>query len=199
MICVAFVILSRRYFVWRVTGVFVLIVLLIAMQGYFGYLFPEVAGRVAYAASGSVIVGVPCDLLFIAGTRYILAWCQRSRHGFECFVLLLGPLVMLIPLGYLPFEVSELLKTVPDREAQFFVGFGVVSNILDFIVCLFLFGLGLLLSLHRLLWPLASRILYAIAPTKVRKSLLVTIGLALLMVAVGGPVPALWEGIIHSL
>jgi hypothetical protein len=219
-VCGFLVFLCRRYYFVRVAAT-VLLIVFVAVGAHslvsepssdqpdVGSFFLETLLILLPACLATV-----SNVIVLVFTRYFLRRCLQATNGFECISLLvitfcLGGLLFGIPL-YFMHQNSIGLATMPhDLAGLVDFGFALLGlalfggllfcNVLSGAFVLVLFLIALLLSLHRLLWPLANRILYAIAPSKVRKGLLVAAGSTLMGMAFGNGLPEVMKGIVHSL
>jgi hypothetical protein len=134
-------------------------------------------------------------------TRALLRRCSSAYSVANCVALFAGNIAFGLGLFVLPdwWVNSEVHSRELNVSLAFLGQDAAGSNLLDALMSLALLLLTIILLLHRLLWPLASRTLYALAPTKVRKGVLVAVGSALLAFAEGSAVPALVQAILDHL
>lgn len=166
----------------------ILVVMLPTMGSLLGFLVFAFRTRgLGVTARGVGYVLLPflfslfCDLIFIAITRLILRQVSKSDRMYHIVLGVLVNLLILELLIWLPiFLGAEVAKLWPLAGGT--VMFSFPLNSIDFIACFASLVLGLLLLLHRLLWPMIQRPLYAVcrfAPLK-NKLLMWGIGLTLL-------------------
>jgi hypothetical protein len=138
-----------------------------------------------------LLVGICCDVVFVALTRTMLRWCEQLGALYQCIVLFTGNVVLGVGLFVGPALVVgfPLDLDFADHPRSGFALVATLSNSLDCVVSIFLMVIALLLLVHRLFWPVASRLLYAVTPTKVRKGLLIAVGSILLTVVFGKELP----------
>jgi len=155
-------------------------------------------------------MGVTWDILFIAATRRFLRWCKNldTFLAIAALAVLNWALAVAVFVGPLLFGASGgiLAAIVFGRFLPH--GFGVVvgvatvltglTNAFDILVASAFLLLALLLLLHRLLWPLLNRPLYAIAThTGARNGVFLAVALVLLSLAYG-KVPEWLQEILKS-
>jgi len=142
-----------------------------------------------------VLAAIASDFIFIAVTRRVLRLCSEVNNSAGIAALLAINWAASLLLVALPFRFSgatsidqvlpRILEyySVPWFEIWPFVG---LSNILDVFVASSVFVLGLILLVHRLLWPIVNRPFYAFATrTEFRRGLLFIFGIALLATGFG--------------
>jgi hypothetical protein len=136
-----------------------------------------------------------CDVLFIALTRWMLRNASRTTElpkivGIILIDCLLGIVLAVVPFmfGVLAFiSVAKFKWSTSLGIASFYVMFGSALNFVDVIACSVFLILMLLILLHRLIWPVVERPLYAFARYGVikNKKLLWTLGGALILAPQG--------------
>lgn len=144
-----------------------------------------------------------CDILYIALTRWMLRKVSQQIRLPKMVGILLLNVVLALVLATGPFLLGliEIVGAVklhaPTAVGAFGIGlmFGTVLNSVDIVACsVFLLLLAFML-LHRLLWPVLERPIYACARFGIfkQKKLLWTVGIALLLVPGHGE--SIWSSI----
>lgn len=122
-----------------------------------------------------------CDLSYIVLTRWILRRISKIDRVYEIVLQVLVNLLVLAILIYVPvFFGSKVVRYSPLAGGVLALSF--VLNSIDIVAGFAALVLALLLLLHRLLWPVIERPIYAIhrfAPVR-NKKLLWGIGIALI-------------------
>lgn len=124
------------------------------------------------------------DLLFLGLTRWMVRRTSvMTKLPFMIGFLLLN-ILLAVALVFSP--VVILAKSMPDEHHPSLLSLAALAviplNSVDVMLCLFVFFVLALFVVHRLLWPLLERPLYAIARYGLikRKALLWAVGLALI-------------------
>src|SRR5262249_32667873 len=105
-------------------------------------------------------LGISCDFLFIALTRYILTCAARSNSpvkitGLALFNVGLATVLVVAPIA-LGFVVSGVSGD-PNNAIGIMLGLTALSNLLNVLVSLAWLFVGLAMLLHRIIWPLIER------------------------------------------
>ena len=171
------------------------IVLILVLAQNFGEIFVGVVLRMGLHAALRFItflgmlltLSFAFDLLFLGLTR----WMIRRTSVMTKLPYMIGFLLLniLLALALIFAPVVILVKSMPDEHHPSLLSLAAIAviplNSVDVVLCLFVFFVLVLFVIHRLLWPLFERPLYAIARYGLikRKALLWAVGLAL----VAGP------------
>jgi hypothetical protein len=145
----------------------------------------------------TLLVATGCDFLFIVLTRVMLARAAASNSFIEIAALAIGNACLAALLFIAPLVIS-LRAPPPDPSysrfqrvilngANFVIQLVGASNFLDALVSLTWFILAIMMLLHRLLWPLIERPVYALFRYRVfseQKKLTFFSGVALVGLAV---------------
>jgi hypothetical protein len=139
-----------------------------------------------YRAAAVLLAGVACDVLYVGLTRWLLRWCERSTTVLACTVLFttsaaLGISLFAGPMFYVTSSPQDHFRVLAAIIAS--------SNVFDFALSLFLVSVAIGLLMHRVFWPMATRALYALAPTRVQRGVLITSGSLLIAAAFGTAAP----------
>jgi hypothetical protein len=138
-----------------------------------------------------------CDLFFIAVTRKLLRWAGEMKQSYKIAAvillnILLGAGLVVAPflgsMGYLAGDMLSFIAiTTPQDRIAAAVLFVAGSNTLDFMASCVFVALALALLIHRALWPLLNRSVFRLQEigTRGRRALLVSLGAALLGIALG--------------
>ena len=202
---------------WLVCGIsrklryasFVLIPAFIALFLIVGVLHPQGGfGRTTplevFQYVGPLILGVSCDLVFVASTRWLL---RRSANlsnvpGLVSFallnvaigVVLVSGLFVPLLLGHRLSGVAQMIKT----HSALWASIATVSatNLFSAAVAFFAIILMIAALLHRLIWPMISRPIYAVHRYELVKkpNILGAIGVALLMAGLPNNPVVKWVG-----
>ena len=161
-----------------------------------GFLGPErmSSGTEVLAFVAVMLAGLLFDLLFIALTRRILILCGELDTFAKIGGSLLANLVVafglvfvpLIPIYRSPDGLTLISLVFPGTVVEKIGTTVAMTNVVDALAALLFFALSSLMLLHRLLWPMVNRPLYATARLGIvrRKKLCILAGFALL--AYGG-------------
>jgi len=128
------------------------------------------------------------DVATIAATRRFLRWCSDSESLLKIVAVLGLSATLAIGAVVAPLVLSAARPH--GIEIPMNVGIALL-NAGDAVVCMGVFGFGLLTLAHRAAWPLVGRLAYGLQRLGVapRNKIAATIGLTLLGYAVGG-IPA---------
>jgi hypothetical protein len=156
---------------------------------------------VAYGIElAAILIAVASDFFFIALTRVMLARAAQSNSFIKIVALALGnaslaAVLFIVPSAiglfapiYRPLGVvsgGPPLRLIQEVELVFL--FVAASNLLDALVSLSWFLIAIMMLLHRLLWPLIERPVYALFRHRVfseQKKLVFFSGVALLGLAI---------------
>jgi hypothetical protein len=132
------------------------------------------------------------DIAFVTLTRRLLRWTEELTLATASIVVfiadsLLGILLFLGPLSLFPNLVREEMDPSQGTTVSDVVLYIGSSNGLAFLLSAFLTFVAFFLLLHRMLWPMMTRFLYVVAPSRTQKVLLVLVGTSLLSFALGKP------------
>jgi hypothetical protein len=125
-------------------------------------------------------IGFASDVSYIVLTRWILRRVSRIDRAPEIILAIVGNLLILVILLLAPIEIGmKVFPLAPTIAAV--IMFSFVLNAVSFVVGSASLFLAFLLLLHRLVWPVIERPLYAIHRFGLirNKNLLWKIGLAL--------------------
>ena len=130
-----------------------------------------------------MLLSLVSDFVFITSTRKILRWASIKPSftrigGFASAILLLGLALFLLPFALGKLDISQKARSI-------FVLLG-SSNAIDAFVGSAWFLVAVLMLVHRLLWPMLERPLYALERHKVltnHRKMIVCTGVALICVA----------------
>jgi hypothetical protein len=129
-------------------------------------------------------VSLVCSVLFVAVTRKLLRMAATSQHAFT----MAGIIALDIALGLLLFYGPALLGValiVRSRATvlSLMVLLASALNVIDIVLCFVVVLFMLAMLLHRVLWPILDRLIYAAHRYSVirNKKLLLVLGLALLV------------------
>jgi hypothetical protein len=164
------------------------------LGGFTAFVWPQ-AQNVSHLGTESVrtllvallSIGVLCDIAFILVTRKLIRWAEHlDRAGKILGLVTLNLLIAGVLLG--PGLWIVLRKTVGQNTFRDCTAAVSMSNVFDALFALLYVVLVLTLLIHALLWPLLNRALYYTQDlgTKGRRSILTSIGLGLLWLAVSG-------------
>jgi hypothetical protein len=135
-------------------------------------------------------LAIGCDFLFIALTRYMLTCASQSNSSVKITVLALSNLSLAVVLLVLPFLIGlglyRLFHIIPDYLGTIFLTAS-FSNFLDTLVSLAWLFVALVMLLHRMIWPLIERPIYALYRHRVltdQKKLVFFGGVALVGLAI---------------
>jgi len=182
---------------WWITVVVVLLTI-----GKIGFAVYAIRGGMAtllFVTYLLLVFGISfaCDISFIALTRWILRRVSRIDHVHEILMTILCNLLILLILLVVPILIgARVLHYWPGAGLAIAASFAL--NSIDFVVGFAALTLALLLLLHRLVWTMVERPLYAIqrfAPIK-NKRLLWRTGIALVVLPTHtglGLLRSLWE------
>jgi hypothetical protein len=150
--------------------------------------------------AGVLPLAVACDFLFIALTREMLSRAARSNTFNKIITLALLNAALGASLVYFPmaFFMREALEPHYEHAVSLFLAY---SNSLDAFVSLAWFLVAIAMLLHRVVWPLLERPVYALYRYRVfseHKKLVFSSGVALLGFAVPSVSDAL-EKLIRAL
>lgn len=141
-----------------------------------------------------ISVGIVCDLLFLAFSRRMLRWNSGAlSFSILCLAALLN-FVFAFVILFAPAWSHIGLEASRERGGSWFllgrvIWYAVTSNLFIAIVALGFFTLGLTVVLHRALWPVLERPIYALQRLGIakRSKLLGSLGVALVFASTGGP------------
>jgi hypothetical protein len=164
--------------IWSFLGRFGFIIYLF----YWRYGFRSGARAAAYV-SLFLGIGIICDIIYVAATRWMLLRVIRSTT-IAGTVIAVG--VNLVLIFFLLAGPMMIAMRLPSRFAALgaAIMFSFVLNAIDLIVCLVALCLAVIALIHRALWPALERPVYACARYGVirRKALLWAVGIGLLAV-----------------
>jgi hypothetical protein len=161
---------------------------------------PGVTGEISMRILLLVLSSFGCDVIFITLTRRLLRWAGEMTSSLKVLATVIVNFFLAV-LFVSPLLVGVNIKLIGDLRDEILITISMIafSNIMDAVVALFYVLLAVLLLIHRALWPLLTRTLFRMAyiGTKGRRSILTTVGLALLSVSVfGGKFPELLKDLV---
>jgi hypothetical protein len=136
-----------------------------------------------------------CDVLFIALTRWMLRKASEMKRLYETIGIILLNSALGLCLFYIPISLGLLLIKFPSQRIQIIsvvIMMGSALNFVDILACSVFLLLLLFILLHRLVWPIIERPVYACARYGVinNKTLLWLAGSGLILAPEG---PAVWK------
>jgi hypothetical protein len=144
-----------------------------------------------FVVSGAIAAGYFWDFVTIATIRYIFIKTSETRNSFSMLLLLLGVGLLSLLFVFSVYGIGFITEQYINKPGGSIIGFGgiyifvisVIANLYNFLISILLFLLALLLIIHRMLSPLLSRILYAVAEHRIirEKKILGVTGLGLLI------------------
>jgi hypothetical protein len=141
--------------------------------------------------------GLLSDILFVTLTRLVLRWTEHLALPMACFIVFFGDAAVGVLLYITPVIAFFHYTSAGGRLTVFeLIG---ATNAFAFLISLFLTLVAITLLLHRVLWPTAARLLYAVTPSKTQRVLLVTVGSSLLTFALGKPLSGGLIEVLRSL
>jgi hypothetical protein len=161
---------------------------------------PGVTGEISMRILLLVLSSFGCDVIFITLTRRLLRWAGEMTSSLKVLATVIVNFFLAV-LFVSPLLVGVNIKLIGDLRDEILITISMIafSNIVDAVVALFYVLLAVLLLIHRALWPLLTRTLFRMTDigTKGRRSILTTVGLALLSVSVfGGKFPELLKDLV---
>jgi hypothetical protein len=160
-----------------------------------------------YYYAALVVIAIASDTIFIATTRWLLRVSSRLDSLTRILALMLGNVLLACVLVIVPLSWAWGVGVVPTvirsgnivRTLNYLAGTATshesflatlaASNLLDGLVASAFFILFFTLLLHRLIWPIIQRPVYALATRDVvrRRRVIRKIGVALVGVGAFGP------------
>jgi hypothetical protein len=161
---------------------------------------PGVTGEISMRILLLVLSSFGCDVIFITLTRRLLRWAGEMTSSWKVLATVIVNFFLAV-LFVSPLLVGVNIKLIGDLRDEILITISMIafSNIVDAVVALFYVLLAVLLLIHRALWPLLTRTLFRMTDigTKGRRSILTTVGLALLSASVfGGKFPELPKDLV---
>jgi hypothetical protein len=167
----------------------------------------EVENAEYYYYAIFLVITIASDTLFIAATRWLLRVSSRLDSLAKILALMLGNVLLACVLVVVPvswawgvgvvptaFRSGKIVETLNYHAAnstshQSFLATLAASNLLDGLVASAFFILFFALLLHRLIWPIIQRPVYALATRDVvrRRRAIRKIGIAFVGVGALGP------------
>jgi hypothetical protein len=163
-----------------------------------------------------IVITIASDSLFIAATRWLLRISSMLTSRIKILGLMIGNVSLACLLVVVPVSLAWGLKAVPEiirsnsifETVNQYVGFSgahesflatlAASNMLDGVIACMFFILLFVLLLHRIIWPIVQRPVYALAARGIvsRRKFFLVLGAAL--VGLGG-MPASAVSLIKEL
>lgn len=155
----------------------------------------------------AIAIAVICDMLFVALTRWILQWVSELNSSFKIIATLflnscLVVSFLIVPLYYQDAFARYAIGQYPQAEVGFWSGwfgpgFGMnlpelydlafFSNFYTSLIATLFIVLIIIMLLHKLLWPIIERPVYALQEIGVarRKKVLAALGIVLIAIWLG--------------
>lgn len=150
--------------------------------------FNPALGR--YGSSGLavcvLILAVISDVFFLALIRALLNWVSQAKTFTKMFAVSVAIGAAGVSMTLFPLLAASPFRSFRDSKATFFLLLG-SANCLDMIVSLAWLGLAATMLLHRVIWPIAERPIYALYRHQVftkHRTLVLFSGMAILGLAV---------------
>jgi len=141
-----------------------------------------------------ISVGIVCDLLFLAFSRRILRWNSGPlSFSILCLVALLNCLFAFVVLVAPAWSHIGLEEFRERGGYWFFLGrvtwYALTSNLFIAMIAIVFVTLSVTVVLHRALWPVLQRPIYALQRLGIakRSKLLGSVGVVLVVASAGGP------------